>query len=276
MSKFDDVAVVFRLRLGPDLLHRLDLLAHLLHAGGENRVVVFDLLLVPATADAEEEAPARDLIDRGDELGGLDRVALDHEADAGRDLEPLCGAGRGGQRHKRVHHVVIALRQLGIGARPPRHRDMRVLGRPDRVEPALLERYPQLGRGDRVIGEKDRSADIHRKFSVHARAARIAGCCHCRQASNVISRQAGSRRDARQPARSASSKRAGSGLSRSSTPTTSPALTSGTTSSEREFGSQAIWPGNSCTSGTITVAPRAAAVPHTPFPHGMRTQAGLP
>ena len=56
----------------------------------------------------------------------------------------------------------------------------------------------------------------------------------------------------------------------------SPALTSGTTSSEREFGSQAIWPGNSCTSGTITEAARDAAVPHTPFPHGMRTQAGLP
>jgi len=59
-------------------------------------------------------------------------------------------------------------------------------------------------------------------------------------------------------------------------PKTSPLSSSGTTSSERETGSQAIWPGNSWTSGTSTVAARAAAVPQTPFPSGIRTQAGLP
>ena len=51
-----------------------------------------------------------------------------------------------------------------------------------------------------------------------------------------------------------------SGLSRSSTPMTSPSSINGTTSSEREAGSQAIWPGNSCTSATSTASPRAAAV----------------
>ena len=84
--EIDDIAVVFRLVLGPDRLHRLDLLAHLLHARREDRVVVLDLLLVPTAADAEDEAPARHLIDRGDELGSLDRVALDHQGDAGRHL----------------------------------------------------------------------------------------------------------------------------------------------------------------------------------------------
>ena len=89
VSRIDDVAMVFRLRLGPDLLHRLDLLAHLLHAGGKDGAVVLDLLLVPAAADAEQEPPARHLVDRGDELGGLDRVALDDEAHAGGYLELL-------------------------------------------------------------------------------------------------------------------------------------------------------------------------------------------
>jgi hypothetical protein len=61
------LAVVFRLRIGPDRPHRFDLLAHLPHAGREDGVVVLDLLLVPpAAADAKQETPARDLIERGD------------------------------------------------------------------------------------------------------------------------------------------------------------------------------------------------------------------
>ena len=54
----DELAVIFGLRLGPDRLHRLDPLAHQLGARGEHRAVVFHLLLVPAHADAEQEAPA--------------------------------------------------------------------------------------------------------------------------------------------------------------------------------------------------------------------------
>jgi hypothetical protein len=37
--------------------------------------VVGHLVLVPAVADAEQETAARDLVDRSDLLGGLDRVA---------------------------------------------------------------------------------------------------------------------------------------------------------------------------------------------------------
>ena len=62
----------------------------------------------------------------------------------------------------------------------------------------------------------------------------------------------------------------------SSTPYSFPCTVSGTTISEREAASQAMWPGKLCTSGTTSVSRRAAAVPHTPFPSGMRTQAGLP
>ena len=36
-------------------------------------------------ADAEQEAAARNLVDRSDLLGGLDRVALGDQADAGAE-----------------------------------------------------------------------------------------------------------------------------------------------------------------------------------------------
>src|SRR6516165_10392543 len=52
-AELDKLAVIFRLGLGPDRLHRFDLLAHLLHAGRENGAVVLDLLLVPSATDAE-------------------------------------------------------------------------------------------------------------------------------------------------------------------------------------------------------------------------------
>jgi len=42
------------------------------------------------------------------------------------------------------------------------NRDVRVLGDPKRVEPALFQRRRQLGRGDRILGEKDRRAQFHR------------------------------------------------------------------------------------------------------------------
>src|SRR5699024_837826 len=72
------------------------------------------------------------------------------------------------------------------------------------------------------------------------------------------------------PAWSCSSKRPGSGLSRSNTPTRlPPASTSGTTSSERDAASQAMWPEKALTSSTRWVVRVLAAVPHTPRPSGI-------
>src|ERR1700719_4049472 len=72
----DELAVIFGLVLGPDLLHRLDPLAHQLEAGFEDRAMVLDFLGIPAATNAEEKAPARDLIYRGNELCRLDGVTL--------------------------------------------------------------------------------------------------------------------------------------------------------------------------------------------------------
>lgn len=50
----------------------------------------------------------------------------------------------------------------------------------------------------------------------------------------------------------------------------------GSTISEFEAESQAICPANSCTSFTSWILSVATAVPHTPLPTGIVTQAGLP
>ena len=81
----DELAVVRGLVLGPDRLHRLDPLAHQREARARVGAVVVHLLEVPAGADAEEEAAAGELVERGDLLGGRDRVALDDQADAGAE-----------------------------------------------------------------------------------------------------------------------------------------------------------------------------------------------
>src|SRR4051794_18905501 len=89
----DMLAVVGGLILGPDHLHRLDPLAHDGETPLRVRAVILHLLDVPAGSHAEEEPAAREAIERGDLLRGDDRVALDDEADAGREEYALGGGG---------------------------------------------------------------------------------------------------------------------------------------------------------------------------------------
>jgi len=103
--------------------------------------------------------------------------------------------------------------------------------------------------------------DRHRDFILYPRPASLGP-------SSAIS--------ASQPAWSSPSNRPGDGLSRSSTPSSRPSATIGTTSSDADAASQAIWPGKACTSVTSCVVRVAAAVPHTPRPNGMRMHAALP
>ena len=81
-------------------------------AARESGAVVGHLVLIPAVADAEQETAARDLVDRRDLLGGLDRVAQSDQANAGPEQQRL-GHRRGRtEHHERVHHVVILLRKI--------------------------------------------------------------------------------------------------------------------------------------------------------------------
>ena len=163
LREVDDLAVIFGLGFGPDLRHRLDLLAHFLEARFEDGAVIFNFVLVPAAADAKQKPPAGNLVDRSDELCRLDRVALDDEAHPGPNLQGLCRHRRCRQGHERVHHVVILLAELAASRRRrfAGAGDVRVLGRPYRLEAALFERPAELGRRHRVIGEKHRRAKIH-------------------------------------------------------------------------------------------------------------------
>src|SRR4249919_3716827 len=95
---------------------------------------------------------------------------------------------------------------------------------------------------------------------------------HCGHASDSTKACAMASR----PSWSSASKRSGSGLSRSNTPTSSLPRSNGTTTSERDAASQAIWPGKACTSATRCVCRVVAAAPHTPLSSGMRMQAGRP
>ena len=58
----------------------------------------------------------------------------------------------------------------------------------------------------------------------------------------------------------------GDGTSISSTPMILPPERTGITISDRDALSQAMWPGNWCTSGTSWVRFSRTAVPQTPFP----------
>src|SRR4029077_19972497 len=82
-------AVVGRLLLCPDRLHRLDALFQQAESCRRIRAVVAHLLDVPASADAEQEAPAGEEVQCRDLLRGNDRIALDDEAAPGPHAPPL-------------------------------------------------------------------------------------------------------------------------------------------------------------------------------------------
>ena len=81
----------------------------------------------------------------------------------GPDLQGLGGHRRRRQCDERVHHVVVLLAELAAASRRrlAGARNVRVLGRPDELETARLQRLAELGRGHRVIGEEHRRAKIH-------------------------------------------------------------------------------------------------------------------
>ena len=155
--------MVFGFRLCPDLLHRLDGFAHPFEAGGVDGAVVFHLVLVPPAADPEQEAALADLIDRGHQLGGLDRVALLHQQHAGAEFDGLGDLAGRRQHHERVHRIVILFGQIAAAGkrRLARQRDMRVLRRPDGLETALLKRMGQRHRRHRIVGEEHRATELH-------------------------------------------------------------------------------------------------------------------
>ncbi len=139
--------------------------------------MVAHLLAVPAGAHAEVQATAREVVDARDLLGGDDRVALDHQADAAGD--PQRGGGGGGrrQRHEQVVGVGVDARQLparrvgGLAAGG----NVGVLREEQRAMPAFLDEPGEGGRVDAVVGGEVADAEIHRGATLPPRRVLGAG-----------------------------------------------------------------------------------------------------
>jgi hypothetical protein len=162
------LAVVAGLVLGPDRPHRLDALGHDRHPQARVGAVVAHLLAVPARADAELEPPAGEMVDRGDFLGGDDRVALHDEADPAADPQPR--RAHHGRRHRdeEVQGVDVASRQGAVADRERRlaaRGDVRVLGEEERLVATLLDQAGERSRIDGVVRREHRDAGLQRQAS---------------------------------------------------------------------------------------------------------------
>jgi hypothetical protein len=148
--KIDELSVIFRPRLGPDRLHSLNTLSHQLEAGFESGAVVFNFFGIPATANAEQEPPAGYLVDRGNQLCSLNGISLHNEAHARTELQGLSHHRRGTQHNERVHDLGVGPWEFAPAWKgcPARRRNVRVLGRPHRLEAARLECPAELHRRD--------------------------------------------------------------------------------------------------------------------------------
>ena len=82
-------------RLRPQRLHGVDVLGTAAGTGAEVHLQVLELLPQPADADAEVHPAAGEVIQVRHQLGGIDRLALRHQADAGAEAD--AGRVRGGE-----------------------------------------------------------------------------------------------------------------------------------------------------------------------------------
>src|SRR5439155_15100448 len=115
-------------------------------------------------ADAEEHPASRKMVEARDLLRGPDRIALDHETDAGPELDARRRDRRGRERDEGIVAVPVLLRQV-TATRPgtlAARGDVRVLGHPERLEPALLQLARELVRPHRVVRREHRHPDVHR------------------------------------------------------------------------------------------------------------------
>src|SRR3989454_8716880 len=116
---------------GPELLHRRQILvghgAALREGHAEGGALGGD----PAGADAEHDAPAGERVERGDHLGGDDRVAIRDDEHSGAEPDPAGRPGDDGERHEGVEDRLAEIDDIG-----ERHHD--VIADPDGVVAELL------------------------------------------------------------------------------------------------------------------------------------------
>ena len=163
LVEVDEFAVILGLVLRPDLLHRGDPLAEELPAAVELRPVMEHLLRVPPPADAEQHASTREMVEARHFLGEDDRIALDHQADPGAELERRGHRGGRRERHERVERVPVLARQIAPARprTPAAGRDVGVLRHEQALEPAALGLERQVVDAHRVVGGELKHAVFH-------------------------------------------------------------------------------------------------------------------
>ena len=124
--------------------------------------MVGHLFAVPAGADPEHEAAVRDAVHRRDFLGERDRVALDHQTDAGAETDPFRHRRAGAERDERVVRVRVVLRQIATAGerRLAAGRDVRMFREEQRVEAALFDRTGEFDRLNRIVRWKHRDTEM--------------------------------------------------------------------------------------------------------------------
>ena len=141
-----ELAAELGLFLGPQHLHDFQVFARTLGATFPGHAERGEFLGQPADAHPEVEAAARQLVQAGDFLGGHERVAFGHQADAGAEPQGfgLCrGVRQRGERIEKVdlhrrhgHFAVQGIRVLRAVLVEQHH----VLRRPQRMKARLLDR----------------------------------------------------------------------------------------------------------------------------------------
>src|SRR3989454_3072864 len=159
-------ALVLRNIAGPGRLDRAEIVVAQAPALPEWQAEVYELGLVPAHADAEDEAPARRLVDGGCRLGGHEGVPVGKHDDAGAEVDALRAPGEGREERKRVWPVAaIVLGGGGLGEDMIRDEDA--------VETQLLRaRRQRLCLGDRELPDRKHDPIVHETLPPRAVRAR--------------------------------------------------------------------------------------------------------
>ena len=165
----------------PQRLHRFDVLGAPARAHSKVHAERLKLFGEPTDTDTEVDAAARQIIEVRHHLGGVHRLTLRHEANAGTEAQPARVRGDERQRRERIEHALRISRnatvfRVGISRRVVRE-EQHVLRHPHRVKSRFLDesrRIGDVGRRRQMI-ERERDADLHALELEFCRASKRIG-----------------------------------------------------------------------------------------------------
>ena len=153
-AEVDELAVVLGLLVGPDGLHGRRCSRTMSWRRAKSTPWSAASALFHPKPDAEGDPPAGEMVERGHLLGQHDGVVLGGQQDAGAEADARGHGGRGRQGNDRIQAALVVVEAHAFdegGRHVLAHRQMGVLGHPERVEAEFLdgrgECRPVQGRG---------------------------------------------------------------------------------------------------------------------------------